>query len=403
MSDETLDLGDTGKLPIEEVTEAAAEKTDVPNTEATDPSWEMPKVVQREDPSPLPKIAIALVACALVGGLVAAILLLPGYEGDVSIGATNVTSGGDMVLVDVTIPISVPELDEKGSRVPVRISGKDADGTKRNEIGYVAFDGTGLQIPIGTYEIRVIDTPISATGTMYNLPLDTLTVTVDAGQHVAITPAGLVLELTPMHAESVIDSQIDQAKKMILADPQKKDLATKLAKLARQKRKKAVAAISGKKHDMKTADQANSADEDKDKDEENKDSGSNGNANANNDSSKKSSSSNDDKKSENVFDSKGKSSLDSKESDSPASSGGSEQPSQQESTPESTPDPGNANEGGQEQQPSAPESDTSDTGDGGGDQGGEGGTDGDAGQDSTGGDSTQPDQGDGGPTESSGE
>ncbi len=259
--------------------------------EQTSEFREIPKVAMRGRKSPLPLIGIAVAILLAVGGLVAAILLLPGYGGrgadDASAqSAQDGRSSRAMARTDVTIPLMAPGLDEKGSRVPLRATGTDVDGNKFSEVQYVSHDGVGVTLPLGSYEVHVAESPISAQGIMYDLPLEGIKVSVYAGGNVSFEPKHATLELTPTHPESINDGKIEAARKMILADPQKKDLASKLAKLVVERRKKAVAFLADKRKEMRSRedeheDDEEKEDEDKDKEDESdsKDSGNGSKAN----------------------------------------------------------------------------------------------------------------------------
>ncbi len=260
--------------------------TDADEGEQTSEFREIPKVAMRGRKSPLPVIGIAVAILLAVGGLVAAILLLPGYGGrgadDASAqSAQDGKSARAMARTDVTIPIAVPGLDEKGSRVSLRATGTDVDGNKFSEVQYVSHEGVGMTLPVGSYEVHVAESPISAQGIMYDLPLEGIKVSVYAGGNVSFEPKDATLELTPTHPESINDGKIEAARKMILADPQKKDLASKLAKLVVERRKKAVAFLADKRKEMRSREDEHEEDEDedeheekdKDDDSDNKDSG----------------------------------------------------------------------------------------------------------------------------------
>ncbi len=234
---------------------AEAKEADDPETEGAELLEAMPKAVQHSRSRAVP-VLIGLAVCAVVGGLVAAILLLPGYGGDVervdaqeSISAVEAVGNAQQQLFEVTIPITAPGLDANGSRIPMRVSGKDANGAKRSEVSYASFEGK-MRLPEGTYSLRVAETPISAIGVVYDLPIEEITIRVKGGGKASIDPKDAKLVLTPMHAESINDAKLKAARELILADPEKKKLAKKLAKLVVARRKQAVAAVANRRNNM---------------------------------------------------------------------------------------------------------------------------------------------------------
>ena len=353
--------------------EAAAQNEDAAAAqgEGTSEFREVPQAVQSGGSHLRRNIVFAVVACAIVGGIAFAILTLPGYGGAPTVTAAPIESESASratMFADVTIPVAVPELDDTGSRIPLHIDGQDADGSSRNEIVYATFEGK-TRLPVGIYSVRVAETPISGKGLVYEIPHDELTVSVDAGKHVSVTPKDKVLTFTVAHPQSVLDSKIDQAKELIKADPEKKDQANKLAKLVVARRKQAVAAIAQNRKNMQSAELDNAGDEERDEEDKDKDEGqNNGGGSGGNDN-----------KSSNQPKSQDSGSK-SKES-APEQQGGGDQGGND------APAPGDSSGGGQEQQPTGGESDAggqsqdggqapSDSGGDTGASGGDGGTEG---------------------------
>ncbi|MDO4797763.1 MAG: hypothetical protein Q4A01_07065 [Coriobacteriales bacterium] len=372
---------DSGEVEVTQAqaTQAPGRPAEVETTQAQAPGQdaeefrEVPKAVRHSGSRTVLTIVFAAVACAIVGGIAAAILLLPGYGGAPTTPASTIeseseASGRATMFADVTIPVSVPELDDTGSRIPMRVEGQDADGTARNEIAYATYDGH-MRLPVGIYQVRVAETPISGNGTVYEIPRDELTVSVDAGQHVSIEPKDKVLTFTVAHPESVLDSKINQAKELIKADSQKKDLANKLAKLVAAKRKQAVTALAQHRKNMQPAEMGNEGDEEHDEEDKGENQSDNGGSGGN-DSGK---SSNQSKPADNG----------SKQKESPAEQqsenndqGGQDNPAPSNPGGEQEQQPGgnDASGGGQNQGESQTPSDA------GGDTGGSGGSEGGGGE-----------------------
>ena len=70
-------------------------------------------------------------------------------------------------LHDVLISVQAPELDDKGTLIPLQLSGSDATNNAVDEIVFVKADGTGLRLPTGKYGICPLASPITANGGLF--------------------------------------------------------------------------------------------------------------------------------------------------------------------------------------------------------------------------------------------
>lgn len=139
---------------------------------------------------------------------------------------------------EIQLPVYVPELDSRGSRIPVAISGALANGSAYTKDTYVSYDGKGLRLEPGTYELRMSGSPISAGGILYEVPETIVLVQVGEGLDVSFDP-GTSLMFSSIGAISVTDAQIEEAKAFIANDPERNLYADSLAERARTRREDA--------------------------------------------------------------------------------------------------------------------------------------------------------------------
>lgn len=139
-------------------------------------------------------------------------------------------------LFDVTaLPIDAPGLDDEGSRIPLLVTGTRSDGSPFSEEQFVGADGLGLRLPAGTYTARVIETPITVGGYLYNVPTTEVRITVQDAQNSTVDTGGTSLEFTARGEDDVTSELIERAHAWILRDPQPKGLAEELATRARER------------------------------------------------------------------------------------------------------------------------------------------------------------------------
>lgn len=116
----------------------------------------------------------------------------------------------------VVVPLATTGFDTStGTRLPVQVSGTDADGAV-DEVQFVNDDGSGLSLARGSYELSFPASPIAADGTLYTVPQvrATLTIGDDVAPGSSVTlGSDQPLEVRPVDdAASVTDEQLQAAK-----------------------------------------------------------------------------------------------------------------------------------------------------------------------------------------------
>ena len=155
----------------------------------------------------------------------------------------HVTGEAARTMVSVKLSVKAPGLDaSKGTKIPIAVSGKDANGNLVDEVLYVDQSGKGIELLPGTYSFTAAASPIAADGTVYRLPKDKLTADVEKdGQD--LSSAG-TLEFDVPSADAVTDSQIEMAYKYAAKGGcSSADVAAILKNAATQRRDIAVAAV----------------------------------------------------------------------------------------------------------------------------------------------------------------
>lgn len=188
------------------------------------------------EPQPGPASNRSRIAIAVVAGVAVGLALVAAILGIASLRHAQTT-------VAVTIPLEVPDLDEDGTRVPVEATGTDADGNEVEVRAYLSPDGTGLELPLGSYEVRALGSPFSAKGVVYKVPKAVVEVTLDeeaveSGQTQSVSEP---LTFKKVSRAKTTDEQIDDALEWASADEALAEgRAQELADAARTARDKAV-------------------------------------------------------------------------------------------------------------------------------------------------------------------
>jgi len=115
-------------------------------------------------------------------------------------------------MMSVQIGVHAAGLDcSTGSKIPVQVSGQDADGSSVSETLYVDEHGRGIKLLPGDYTLSIAASPIAADGTIYTVPTTKTQVTVKSdGQDLS---AQATFKLKVPSADTVTDDQIDAAAK----------------------------------------------------------------------------------------------------------------------------------------------------------------------------------------------
>lgn len=115
-------------------------------------------------------------------------------------------------MMSVQIGVHAAGLDcSTSSKIPVQVSGQDADGSSVSETLYVDEHGRGIKLLPGDYTLSIAASPIAADGTIYTVPTTKAQVTIKSdGQDLSSQAA---FKLKVPSADTVTDDQIDAAAK----------------------------------------------------------------------------------------------------------------------------------------------------------------------------------------------
>lgn len=195
----------------------------------------------RSTPKMIGAIISAAVAVVFLSSFILMLFLKPTHtasavisEGDEEINVTDQRAG-------ITLPIYIPELDNRGSRIPVSITGTLADGSGFAKETYVAKDGSGLLLEPGSYELQVSGSPISSAGVMYKAPDESIKIEVSDDLVSSYSPDGF-MDFSVIAALDITDEQIDAACDLIRKDPERTQYADSIAEAVRGRRDEAIAA-----------------------------------------------------------------------------------------------------------------------------------------------------------------
>ena len=195
----------------------------------------------RSTPKMIGAIISAAVAVVFLSSFILMLFLKPTHtasavisEGDEEINVTDQRAG-------ITLPIYIPELDNRGSRIPVSITGTLADGSGFAKETYVAKDGSGLLLEPGSYELQVFGSPISSAGVMYKAPDESIKIEVSDDLVSSYSPDGF-MDFSVIAALDITDEQIDAACDLIRKDPERTQYADSIAEAVRGRRDEAIAA-----------------------------------------------------------------------------------------------------------------------------------------------------------------
>ena len=148
-----------------------------------------------------------VVAVALVAGG-AGYAAWNGYQQEqAAIAAANAHT-----MMSVQIGMHAAGLDcSTGSKIPVQVSGQDADGSSVSETLYVDEHGRGIKLLPGDYTLSIAASPIASDGTVYTVPTTKAQVTIKSdGQDLSSQAA---FKFKVPSADTVADDQIDAAAK----------------------------------------------------------------------------------------------------------------------------------------------------------------------------------------------
>lgn len=190
----------------------------------------------------------------LVAGICAAVVVA---------GGVGLWWYGNHAERQVSIKVEAPNYSNDATRIPLHVTGADADGKSVDKTVYVDADGGGLSLSPGTYEATVEASPILADGSIYQVPEDPVTISVPSSgpiETLASVPetiqnngggadsaddSGAVIQLTPTDPAYVTDEQIAAAVDAASKDPNDNGKAQTLSQTATAKRDEALAALVG--------------------------------------------------------------------------------------------------------------------------------------------------------------
>lgn len=115
----------------------------------------------------------------------------------------------------VTFIVDIDDYDDKSSRIPVQITGEDIDGNEVDKTIYLGYFGeVDVDLVKGTYHAKVVGSPITSKGKIYEVPDETLDFELSkdlAPEEEYITPASEAFKFVPVKADEVTDDEIEDA------------------------------------------------------------------------------------------------------------------------------------------------------------------------------------------------
>lgn len=115
---------------------------------------------------------------------------------------------------DVTFIVSgLEDTDENSSHIPLQITGTDIDGNKIDKTIFLPYSGVDTQLPEGTYEAKVLGSPISSNGTIYEYPARSIKFTISdlAPNEGYMLPNSKVLRFSAIRPEDMTDEKVQDA------------------------------------------------------------------------------------------------------------------------------------------------------------------------------------------------
>lgn len=151
------------------------------------------------------RIAIIITMCLLALSFVTAL-------GVVFVGRAALSHG--TTEHPVTFRANSVDLGDDSSRIPVLITGTDANGDEVNKEFFLARDGVDCELLPGTYHLKVLASPIGSNGTLFELTVSEIDFEVPANLKAGeeyIVPSTKTLVFTPIDPAKVTDEEIEDA------------------------------------------------------------------------------------------------------------------------------------------------------------------------------------------------
>lgn len=111
--------------------------------------------------------------------------------------------------------------DECSSRIPVRITGESLGGVPYDMTVYLAREGWDVRLPLGSYDVRVLASPIASDGTVYEVPANV--VHIEMGETMAasdrvIVPEEHAFKFVAIDPADLTDEQVAEALRWVVRD-----------------------------------------------------------------------------------------------------------------------------------------------------------------------------------------
>jgi hypothetical protein len=106
------------------------------------------------------------------------------------------------------------ELDESSSRIPAHITGTDVNGNDVDMELFLARDGVDCELMPGTYHLKVLGSPITSDGFIFDLTVSEIDFEVPKNlkpDEEYLVPSTKTLFFTPLDPAEVTDEQIEDA------------------------------------------------------------------------------------------------------------------------------------------------------------------------------------------------
>lgn len=183
-------------------------------------------------------LALLLVAGGIVG--IAAFLRAPDRGQEVSAFPVSMGTGQH----EVTFLVDIAGYGDGSSRIPVRITGTESDGTAVDETIYLAYSGADTMLANGHYHAEVVGSPITPEGVIFEIP--SLTIDFTLGDDLAdgepyVMPQDLALQFVPIDAADMTDDEIADAVAWARKDSDSQANVDALEQAAKKRRDTAVA------------------------------------------------------------------------------------------------------------------------------------------------------------------
>ena len=161
----------------------------------------------------------------LVVGVIIAVIVLMLITAVATVSCAALSIGGSMGITpsigssvhtmhDVTfVTNDFGDYDQNSSRIPVQITGTDVDGNKVDKTIFLAHSGVDTQLAEGTYEARVLGSPIASNGTIYDYPSRAIKFKISnlAPNEAYVLPSSKSFKFSAIDPEDMTDEKVNDA------------------------------------------------------------------------------------------------------------------------------------------------------------------------------------------------